>query len=298
VHDYFEDDARRLLNVAREEAATLGSGAIGPEHLLLAAANDRNAVGRMLRELGIDDERVRARMSRGSHSATAPEFSVETREALSAALRKALSLGDDRIGPHHVILALASEDDGPVPQMIRRLGVSCEQLRSSVLRLLSGQTAPSEVVHQAQLDAFHDLLGPMYDTIASLPGLVQREFARPADEGDLLLALAAPENLVGRAFARLGLTTTNLREALVSERGVPSPAASSDDGDSRQLAERHAELRAAIADAVDGQDFELASTLRDELSEVRALASDHAARRDREILASARSRLGKANAEH
>jgi ATP-dependent Clp protease ATP-binding subunit ClpA len=68
MFDRFDDSARRVLQVAVDEAAAVGDDAMATEHLLLALATADQGTGRLLTEAGADPAEIRracARSGRG-----------------------------------------------------------------------------------------------------------------------------------------------------------------------------------------------------------------------------------------
>ena len=109
-----------------------------------------------LRAIGIDVEHVRARVEesfgpgalerarfgrcrRGLARGFTP-MSPRTKKVLELALREALMLRHDHIGPEHILLALLREGNGLAARLLADFGVRSDQLRRSVLSAL-GQVA-------------------------------------------------------------------------------------------------------------------------------------------------------------
>ena len=63
----FTQRARRVLSLAHQEAERMRQNSIGTEHLLLALIQEEGGVaGRVLRDLGLETERVREQVERFS----------------------------------------------------------------------------------------------------------------------------------------------------------------------------------------------------------------------------------------
>jgi ATP-dependent Clp protease ATP-binding subunit ClpA len=79
MFERFTAPAREVVVRAQEEASTLGHPAIGSEHLLLALIDERaGASSALLREAGLDQERVRGEVAK----LVASPFGPEDAEAL------------------------------------------------------------------------------------------------------------------------------------------------------------------------------------------------------------------------
>ena len=131
-------DARRMVELADEEALALGHGHVGTEHLLLALARSpETAGGRMLATAGISHEAVRARVVEllGPCNGERPKrlrFTPRAKRALEDALREARDVGDSYIGSEHLLLGLLRHEDAVAPKVLRDLGAPPERLRELV----------------------------------------------------------------------------------------------------------------------------------------------------------------------
>jgi hypothetical protein len=119
--------ARLAVLYARQEAAALGAGALGTEHLLLGLtrlAGTRTAGA--LNGLGVTAESVHRVLPELEPEPGAP-FTVPCRAALQEALR-------DRPGlePEHVLAALLRQDGCCALRALAELGVSPRAVRASL----------------------------------------------------------------------------------------------------------------------------------------------------------------------
>jgi len=138
----FTQRARRVLSLAQEEAERLQHNYIGTEHLLLGLIREEGGVaGRVLRELGLEQRRVEElveRMTRASTrtSAIQPELSPGTKRVLELAVDEARRMGHHYIGTEHLLLGLVRLTEGVAIDILKRLGVSPEEVRRSTRRVL------------------------------------------------------------------------------------------------------------------------------------------------------------------
>ena len=63
-------------------------------------------------------------------------FTIKTQEALQDASSIALKNDSPEIGVSHVLMALLQQEDGIVPPLVERIGVSCADLQKSVNELI------------------------------------------------------------------------------------------------------------------------------------------------------------------
>ena len=138
----FTQRARRVLSLAQDEAERLQHNYIGTEHLLLGLIREEGGVaGRVLRELGLEQRRVEElveRMTRASTrtSTVQPELSPGTKRVLELAVDEARRMGHHYIGTEHLLLGLVRLTEGVAIDILKRLGVSPEEVRRQTRRVL------------------------------------------------------------------------------------------------------------------------------------------------------------------
>jgi len=146
----FTQRARRVLSLAHQEAEKSKKEYLGTEDLLLGLVIEEGGVaGRALRELGLDVERVReiiqrvVKESEAESTARKPDLAPETQKVLEYAIDEARSIGHHYIGTEHLLLAL-TRSDGTVKSVFEKLGLTAEQIRKQVRRILNeGSTSAS-----------------------------------------------------------------------------------------------------------------------------------------------------------
>jgi ATP-dependent Clp protease ATP-binding subunit ClpC len=139
----FTQRARRVLSLAQEEAERLNHSYIGSEHVLIGLLREEGGVaGRVLRELGLDVDRVQQmveRLSGGTGTRTPftkTELSPSTKRILELAIEEARRMGQHYISTEHLLLALARQNEGLAIDVLRKFGISAEQIRRQTKRML------------------------------------------------------------------------------------------------------------------------------------------------------------------
>jgi ATP-dependent Clp protease ATP-binding subunit ClpC len=137
ITQYFSDATTNLLQRAAQQAVEWGSLDLSSEHLLYAALQD-GVVRRVLDEVGADPEAIRAQLEeeaqKGGRTDVSPSLAPDAKRALLAAYEESRDLGTSYIGPEHVLLALAADDESDGGRLLSRFGLSHTRLRGAVVR--------------------------------------------------------------------------------------------------------------------------------------------------------------------
>ena len=160
----FTQRARRVLSLAHQEAERMRQNYIGTEHLLLGLIREDGGVaGRVLRELGLEIERVQEIVERLTGTGSSPggklDLSPGTQQVLEYAVDEARRLGHHYIGTEHLLLGLVRYGEGVANDVLKKLGVTPEQIRRQTRRVLQessssrrssgeGKSSPQEKQHQ------------------------------------------------------------------------------------------------------------------------------------------------------
>ena len=137
----FTQRARRVLSLAHQEAERMRHSYIGTEHLLLGLIREDGGVaGRVLRELGLEADRVQEIVERltgpGQYRGGKLDLSPGTQQVLEFAVDEARRMGHHYIGTEHLLLGLVRYGEGVAMDVLRKLGVTAEQIRRQTRRVL------------------------------------------------------------------------------------------------------------------------------------------------------------------
>src|SRR5687768_6366767 len=147
----FTDRVRKVLQMAREEAARLHHEYVGTEHILLGLIREGEGVAAaILTNLNVElqalKERIESRVDRGKSQMTAEEVPYTTRakKVLEFSVAEARNLKHSYVGTEHLLLGLLREEKGLAAQVLGEMGVSIEMARQETIKLLGGELSASE----------------------------------------------------------------------------------------------------------------------------------------------------------
>ncbi|PID85646.1 MAG: NDP-hexose 4-ketoreductase [Chloroflexi bacterium] len=219
----FTSRARRVLSFAQEEAERLNHNYIGSEHVLIGLLREEGGVaGRVLRELGLDVVRVQAMVERLSSTPTTPaptiktELSPSTKRLLELAVEEARRMGQHYIGTEHLLLGMARQNEGVAIDVLRKFGISAEQIRRQTKRMLKESPVTSVEGAPASKRAKKEKSKtPMVDQLAT-------DLTALAEEGKLDPVIGR-QTEIERVIQILARRTKN-NPALIGEPGVGKTA--------------------------------------------------------------------------
>jgi ATP-dependent Clp protease ATP-binding subunit ClpC len=137
VTQFFSDATRQLLQRAAQTALEWGSLDLDSDHLLYAALQD-DVVQHVLRQIDADPNAIAAQVEdeaeKNQRTDVAPSLSPDAKAALLAAYDESRELGASYVGPEHVLLALARDEDSQAGRLLQRFGASHTRLRGGVIR--------------------------------------------------------------------------------------------------------------------------------------------------------------------
>jgi ATP-dependent Clp protease ATP-binding subunit ClpC len=156
VTQYFSDATRELLQRAARTAVEWGSLDLDTDHLLHAALQD-NVVRHVLDQVDADPEAIAAQVEeeaeKGGQTDVSPSLSPDAKATLIAAYEESRDLGASYVGPEHVLLALARDEETAAGELLQRFGLSHTKLRGAVIRGVDSGT-PRETSETPKLDEF------------------------------------------------------------------------------------------------------------------------------------------------
>jgi len=140
----FTERVRKVLAMAREEAARLHHEYVGTEHILLGLIREGEGVAAaVLQNLNVDLEDIQTKIEetvkRGKAAqATGPDlpYTSRAKKVLELAMGEARELNHSYVGTEHLLLGLLREEKGIAAQALTDCGVNLDAARTETLRLL------------------------------------------------------------------------------------------------------------------------------------------------------------------
>jgi len=148
----FTERVRKVLAMAREEAADLHHSYVGPEHMLLGVIREGQGVAatallNLHVELDALRQAVEEEAKKGSAtSVTGPDlpYTAPAKKVLELAMREAKQLNHNYVGTEHLLLGLLAEGRGIAAQVLNSFDVTLETVRAEGLRILGTEMPRAE----------------------------------------------------------------------------------------------------------------------------------------------------------
>src|SRR5881296_3194208 len=146
----FTDRVRRVLQLAREEAARLHHEYVGTEHILLGLIREGEGVAAaVLTNLNVDLEEVSAKIKEtvkqgkaGARAGPDLPYTSRAKKVLEFSMMEARELNHRYVGTEHLLLGILREEKGIGAQVLA-------EARGEVLRLLATEMPASDATPPA-----------------------------------------------------------------------------------------------------------------------------------------------------
>lgn len=140
--DKFDEQARRVLSLAQEEAQRFSHPYIGTEHLLLGLVDLEDSTGvRILKSLDVPPHQVHAQVEsiigRGDRIVQSEVgLTPRAKKVVELAVDEARRLNHHYIGTEHLLLGLIREGEGIGARVLESMGVNLERVRQAITQVL------------------------------------------------------------------------------------------------------------------------------------------------------------------
>ncbi|WP_421655810.1 ATP-dependent Clp protease ATP-binding subunit [Leptothermofonsia sp. ETS-13] len=147
MFEFFTEEAIKAVMLAQEEARRLGHNFVGTEQILLGVVREGTSIAaRVLTDLGItlDYARAEAENITGRGSGVIPAeipFTPSVKRLFEQAIQESRQLGQRRVEPEHLLLAITVEYEGVAVKVLQNLGVELPELRERLLTEMNAVAA-------------------------------------------------------------------------------------------------------------------------------------------------------------
>jgi hypothetical protein len=156
----FSERVRKVLAMAREEAARLHHEYVGTEHILLGLIREGEGVAAaVLQNLSVDLDEIQQKIEEtvkmgNAAPTTGPDlpYTSRAKKVLELAMSEARELNHSYVGTEHLLLGLIREEKGIAAQVLADAGVNLEAARAETLRLLGTEMPQRRPIASAKAD--------------------------------------------------------------------------------------------------------------------------------------------------
>jgi ATP-dependent Clp protease ATP-binding subunit ClpA len=151
MYEQFTVRARKVMQLANQEAQRLKNEYIGTEHILLGLVQEGSGVAaNVIKNLDIDLRKIRSDVEKIIQpSATKPQATTgrlphtpRAKKVIDYAYEEARGLNHNYVGTEHILLGLLREGEGLAALVLTNLGLKLEGVREELLNLL-GHNLPN-----------------------------------------------------------------------------------------------------------------------------------------------------------
>jgi ATP-dependent Clp protease ATP-binding subunit ClpC len=143
MYERFTDRARKVMQLANQEAQRFNHEYVGTEHVLLGLIKEGSGVAaNVLKNLDVDLRKIRLEVEKivqsGPDMVTMGKLpqTPRAKKVIEYAIEEARNLNHNYVGTEHLLLGLLREQEGVAAQVLMNLGLKLEEVREEVLNLL------------------------------------------------------------------------------------------------------------------------------------------------------------------
>jgi len=151
MYERFTDRARKVMQLANQEAQRFNHEYIGTEHMLLGLIKEGSGVAaNVLKNLDVDLRKIRLEVEKlvqsGPDMVTMGKLpqTPRAKKVIEYAMEEARNLNHNYVGTEHILLGLLREQEGVAAQVLMNLGLKLDDVREEVLNLLGHDLESSE----------------------------------------------------------------------------------------------------------------------------------------------------------
>src|SRR5262245_37599896 len=143
MYERFTDRARKVMQLANQEAQRFNHEYVGTEHVLLGLIKEGSGVAAtVLRNMDVDLRKIRNEVEKivtaGPDMVTMGKLpqTPRAKKVIEYAIEEARNLSHNYVGTEHLLLGLLREQEGVAAQVLMNLNLKLDEVREEVLNLL------------------------------------------------------------------------------------------------------------------------------------------------------------------
>ena len=143
MYERFTERARKVMQLANQEAQRFNHEYVGTEHVLLGLVKEGSGVAaNVLKNLDVDLRKIRVEVEKivqsGPDMVTMGKLpqTPRAKKVIEYAIEEARNLNHNNVGTEHLLLGLLREQEGVAAQVLMNLNLKLEEVREEVLNLL------------------------------------------------------------------------------------------------------------------------------------------------------------------
>jgi hypothetical protein len=143
MYERFTDRARKVMQLANQEAQRLNHEYIGTEHILLGLVKEGSGVAaNVLKNLDIDLRKIRLEIEKvvqpGPDMVTRGKLpqTPRAKKVIEYSIEEARNLNHNYVGTEHLLLGLLREQEGVANHVLSKMGIALQVVRQEVLNII------------------------------------------------------------------------------------------------------------------------------------------------------------------
>src|SRR5438067_5230362 len=141
MYERFTDRARKVMQLANQEAQRFNHEYVGTEHILLGLVKEGSGVAaNVLKNLDVGLKKIRLEVERIVQRGPAESYALmgrlpytpRSKKVIEYAIEEARELKHNYVGTEHLLLGLVREQEGVASQVLTNLGLTADRIRAEV----------------------------------------------------------------------------------------------------------------------------------------------------------------------
>lgn len=149
MYERFTNSARKVMQLANQEAQRFNHVYIGTEHLWLGLVKSAECTGRtVLKNLDVDLNNIQREVEKivqsGPEMVTIGKLpqTPRAKRVIEFAMEESRKMSCDYVGTEHLLLGLLREGEGVAAQVLKSLGLTLDEAREEVQEVLRPPVSP------------------------------------------------------------------------------------------------------------------------------------------------------------